>query len=68
MKEGEMNKIEHLPTELDPLKSFPASPTQLHLTGVLLDTRKSMKCLIVGNIAMLDNEMLLPRNTEEDEY
>lgn len=64
-----MNKTEHLPSESDPLKSFPASPTQLPLTGGPLDTRKSMKYLIVGSIAMLANvEILLPRNTEEDQY
>ena len=64
-----MNKTEHLPAKSDPLKSFSASPTQLLLTGGPLDTRKSMKCLIVGSIAMLDNvEILLPRNTEEDQY
>lgn len=68
-KEGAVNKTEHLPAKSDPLKSFSASPTQLLLTGGPLDTRKSMKCLIVGSIAMLDNvEILLPRNTEEDQY
>lgn len=64
-----MNKTEHLPAESDPLKIFSASPTQPLSTGGPLDTVKSMKCLIVGNIAMPHNiEILLPRNSEEDKY
>lgn len=68
-KEGGINKTEYLPAESDPLKRFSASPTQLLSTGGPLDTIKSMKCLIVGNVAIPHNiEILLPRNIEENEY